>query len=112
MGGTGRDQRCATNPAGDNDAGRRALGGLGRAPRLGPQRLRRATLWRQAHRYAHADPRIAHRYTEAHQPEKDQKEMTFDFAALPPEVNSTRMYTGPGAGPMMAAAAAWNNLAG
>ena len=37
--------------------------------------------------------------------------MTFDFAALPPEVNSTRMYTGPGAGPMMAAAAAWNNLA-
>ena len=37
--------------------------------------------------------------------------MTFDFGALPPEVNSTRMYTGPGAGPMMAAAAAWNNLA-
>ena len=28
------DQRCATYPAGDNDAGRRALGGLGRAPRL------------------------------------------------------------------------------
>ena len=37
--------------------------------------------------------------------------MTIDFGALPPEVNSTRMYTGPGAGPMMAAAAAWNNLA-
>src|ERR1700744_5241883 len=37
--------------------------------------------------------------------------MTFDFGALPPEVNSTRMYTGPGAAPMMAAAAAWNNLA-
>ena len=37
--------------------------------------------------------------------------MTFDFGALPPEVNSTRMYTGPGEGPMMAAAAAWNNLA-
>jgi PPE-repeat protein len=37
--------------------------------------------------------------------------MTLDFGALPPEVNSTRMYTGPGAGPMMAAAAAWNNLA-
>jgi PPE-repeat protein len=36
--------------------------------------------------------------------------MTFDFGALPPEVNSTRMYTGPGAAPMMAAAAAWNNL--
>ncbi|MGA8331265.1 MAG: PPE family protein [Mycobacterium sp.] len=37
--------------------------------------------------------------------------MTLDFGALPPEINSTRMYTGPGAAPMMAAAAAWNNLA-
>ncbi|WP_428341098.1 PPE family protein [Mycobacterium sp.] len=37
--------------------------------------------------------------------------MTFDFGALPPEINSTRMYTGPGAGPLMAAAAAWNNVA-
>ena len=37
--------------------------------------------------------------------------MTLDFGALTPEVNSTRIYTGPGAGPMMAAAAAWNNLA-
>jgi PPE-repeat protein len=37
--------------------------------------------------------------------------MTFDFGALPPEINSTCMYTGPGAGPMMAGAAAWNNLA-
>jgi PPE-repeat protein len=34
-----------------------------------------------------------------------------DFGALPPEINSLRMYTGPGPGPMMAAAAAWNNLA-
>jgi PPE-repeat protein len=37
--------------------------------------------------------------------------MVFDFGALPPEINSTRMYSGPGPGPMMAAAAAWNNLA-
>jgi PPE-repeat protein len=37
--------------------------------------------------------------------------MAFDFGALPPEINSLRMYTGPGSGPMMAAAAAWNNLA-
>jgi PPE-repeat protein len=37
--------------------------------------------------------------------------MAFDFAARPPEINSALMYSGPGAGPMMAAAAAWNNLA-
>src|ERR1700722_3235467 len=37
--------------------------------------------------------------------------MVFDFAARPPELNSALMYSGPGAGPMMAAAAAWNNLA-
>lgn len=34
-----------------------------------------------------------------------------DFAALPPEVNSGRMYTGPGAGPLLAAASAWDSLA-
>jgi PPE-repeat protein len=34
-----------------------------------------------------------------------------DFAMLPPEVNSGRMYAGPGAGPMLAAAAAWDALA-
>ena len=34
-----------------------------------------------------------------------------DFAMLPPEVNSSRMYAGPGAGPMLAAATAWDGLA-
>ncbi|MDI3314317.1 MAG: PPE domain-containing protein [Mycobacterium sp.] len=34
-----------------------------------------------------------------------------DFALLPPEINSGRMYTGPGSGPMLAAAAAWDALA-
>src|SRR6516162_5954060 len=34
-----------------------------------------------------------------------------DFAALPPEINSARMYSGPGSAPMMAAASAWNALA-
>ncbi|MFY9766034.1 MAG: PPE domain-containing protein, partial [Mycobacterium sp.] len=34
-----------------------------------------------------------------------------DFAFLPPEINSGRMYTGPGPGPMLAAAAAWDDLA-
>jgi PPE-repeat protein len=30
---------------------------------------------------------------------------------LPPEINSARMYAGPGSGPMLAAAAAWDGLA-
>ena len=34
-----------------------------------------------------------------------------DFGGLPPEVNSGRMYAGPGSGPMLAAAAAWDGLA-
>jgi PPE-repeat protein len=34
-----------------------------------------------------------------------------DFAALPPEVNSVRMYSGPGSGPLLAAGVAWNALA-
>ena len=34
-----------------------------------------------------------------------------DFAALPPEVNSGRMYAGAGSGPMITAAAAWDELA-
>jgi PPE-repeat protein len=35
----------------------------------------------------------------------------FDFGALPPEINSGRMYSGPGSGPMMAAASGWDGLA-
>lgn len=34
-----------------------------------------------------------------------------NYAALPPEVNSLRIYTGPGSTPMRAAAAAWSGLA-
>jgi PPE-repeat protein len=37
--------------------------------------------------------------------------VVFDFGALPPEINSGRMYAGPGSGPMMAAAAGWDGLA-
>ncbi|SOJ57966.1 PPE family protein PPE26 [Mycobacterium simulans] len=34
-----------------------------------------------------------------------------DFGAIPPEVNSARMYAGPGSAPMVAAASAWSGLA-
>src|SRR5258708_12780672 len=34
-----------------------------------------------------------------------------DFGALPPEINSGRMYVGPGPGPMLAASAGWDALA-
>jgi PPE-repeat protein len=37
--------------------------------------------------------------------------MAIDFSALPPEINSGLLYTGPGAVPMMAAATAYANLA-
>ena len=36
--------------------------------------------------------------------------MVFDFAARPPEVNSTLIYSGAGAGPMMAAASTFSSL--
>ena len=34
-----------------------------------------------------------------------------DYGAFPPEINSGRMYTGPGSGPLMAAASAWDSVA-
>ena len=34
-----------------------------------------------------------------------------DFGGLPPEINSARMYAGPGAESMLAAASAWDGLA-
>jgi PPE-repeat protein len=37
--------------------------------------------------------------------------MVFDFGALPPEINSGRIYAGPGSAPLLAAASAWDALA-
>ncbi|QLL05924.1 PPE family protein [Mycobacterium vicinigordonae] len=34
-----------------------------------------------------------------------------DFAVLPPEINSARMYTGPGSASMLAAGSSWNQIA-
>ena len=37
--------------------------------------------------------------------------VTLDFGVLPPEINSARMYAGPGSGSMITAAAGWEGLA-
>jgi PPE-repeat protein len=37
--------------------------------------------------------------------------MVLDFGALPPEINSGRIYSGPGSAPLLAAASAWDALA-
>jgi PPE-repeat protein len=37
--------------------------------------------------------------------------MVFDFGALPPEINSGKIYAGPGSAPLIAAATAWDALA-
>jgi len=34
-----------------------------------------------------------------------------DYGILPPEINSSRIYAGPGSGPLLAAASAWDGLA-
>jgi PPE-repeat protein len=51
--------------------------------------------------------------TEAAQRDRSQLRncVAMDLAMLPPEINSGRMYVGPGSGPMLTAAAAWNGLA-
>ena len=38
--------------------------------------------------------------------------MFMDFGLLPPEINAIRIYTGPGAAPLLAASTAWQGLAG
>ena len=37
--------------------------------------------------------------------------MAIDFGALPPEINSARLYAGVGSTPLATAASAWNSLA-
>jgi PPE-repeat protein len=41
----------------------------------------------------------------------NKEDIVMGFGALPPEVNSARMYAGTGSGSMVAAAAAWDGVA-
>src|ERR1700734_4376725 len=45
------------------------------------------------------------------QSRSEGKRMVFDFGALPPEINSGKIYSGPGSAPLLAAATAWDALA-
>ena len=40
-----------------------------------------------------------------------EAEEGMDFGLLPPEINSGRIYSGPGPAPLLAAAAGWNGMA-
>jgi PPE-repeat protein len=40
-----------------------------------------------------------------------QGDVTMDYAFLPPEINSARIYNGPGAGSLLTAAGSWDSLA-
>ncbi len=46
-----------------------------------------------------------------HRPSPDRGQVAVDFGALPPEINTARMYFGPGAGSLLTAAATWQRLA-
>lgn len=41
----------------------------------------------------------------------EDRTMPSDFGFLPPEINSARMFSGAGSGPLLSAAVAWNGLA-
>jgi len=113
--GNDRELDCpgAATHANDNHSSRHALGGHGRQSR----RLGCAAIRRQAHRDGTAGGRLGTASPSRSQPINNKRDFSkeryteMDFGALPPEINSGRMYAGPGAGPMMAAATAWNTLA-
>src|SRR5271166_823787 len=96
--GVGADRRAVRGARAD-------VSGDGRAGRGDS----RASLWPRW-RPAQVPMRPPRRLTRLRLPSGGRQQM-LDFGALPPEINSGRMYVGPGSGPMLAASAAWDELA-
>ncbi len=65
--------------------------------------------WLVNEKGGHLNPAVSAQAAAIYQ--SDWRAREVDFALLAPEINSGRMYSGPGSGPMIAAAAGWDALA-
>src|SRR6516164_2529648 len=86
------------------------------------RRTRRPSIagaWRRSRTYSRTRPRgclapyrghNAGRTLPGRQTQLRDRNKAMDFGALPPEVNSARMYTGPGSATLLGASAAWESL--
>ena len=102
------------NRRGDQSRHRGAFAKLGpRANAFGPSH--RSALWDEEWRLSASSRRYLRMTLSTNSIAKEEEAMPrrggmLDFGVLPPEINSGRMYSGPGSGPMLAAATAWDEL--
>lgn len=61
---------------------------------------------------SHVCSQLAHaRWIGGHPPSPDRGQIAVDFGTLPPEINTARMYSGPGSRSLLTAATTWQRLA-